>query len=64
MNVINVYMRDKNDSRKDTIIKHEIYENYIKNKFNVRVIYDDRNSVVDMWRSLGLKCFQVQEGDF
>ncbi len=59
-----LYMRDKNDSRKDTIIKREIYENNIKDKFNVRVIYDDRNSVVEMWRSLGLKCFQVQEGDF
>ena len=30
----------------------------------VRFVLDDRNSVVAMWRSLGLTCLQVAEGDF
>jgi hypothetical protein len=30
----------------------------------VRLVLDDRNSVVKMWRSLGLECWQVAEGDF
>jgi hypothetical protein len=27
-------------------------------------ILDDRNQVVDMWRSIGLPCFQVAPGNF
>jgi hypothetical protein len=27
-------------------------------------LFDDRKKVVDMWRSLGLTCFQVAPGDF
>jgi hypothetical protein len=27
-------------------------------------VYDDRNSVVDMWRRNGVACFQVAPGDF
>jgi hypothetical protein len=27
-------------------------------------VFDDRQKVVDMWRSLGLACFQVAPGDF
>lgn len=59
-----LYMRKAGDFRKDNLVKYEIYEQYIKGKFNVRVIYDDRQQVVDMWRSLGMKVFQVEKGDF
>ena len=27
-------------------------------------IFDDRNKVVNMWRSLGITCLQVANGDF
>lgn len=57
-------MRQEGDFRADNIIKQEIYEREIENKYNVIVIYDDRNKVVKMWRSLGLKVFQVNPGDF
>ena len=59
-----LFMRKTNDVRKDTEVKKEIYENQIKGKYNVKVVLDDRNQVVDMWRSLGLTCFQVAPGDF
>lgn len=48
----------------DRIIKKSIYDEWIKNRYNVRFVLDDRNRVVDMWRSLGLKVLQVGEGDF
>lgn len=57
-------MRKKGDMRPDNTVKMEIYNTYIKNHFNVQVIYDDRQKVVDMWRSLGLKVFQVSKGDY
>lgn len=59
-----LFMRAENDSRKDSIVKQELYEKHIKDKYNVLGIFDDRNQVVEMWRSLGLTCFQVADGNF
>ncbi|PHS30782.1 MAG: hypothetical protein COA95_07635 [Methylophaga sp.] len=39
----------------------EYYPNY---KEDVLCIFDDRDKVVKMWRSMGISCFQVAEGDF
>ena len=33
-------------------------------KDDVFAVFDDRQQVVDMWRSNGLTCFQVADGDF
>jgi predicted kinase len=59
-----LFMRPENDYRKDTIIKREIYEKEILNKFNVLFVLDDRDCVVEQWRNMGLTCLQVAEGDF
>lgn len=59
-----LYMRPAGDERKDFIIKEELYNKHIKDKFIVDFVLDDRNQVVDLWRSLGLTCFQVAPGDF
>jgi predicted kinase len=57
-------MRKEGDYRRDSIVKQEIYETYIKGKFDVEFVLDDRNSVCNMWREIGLKCLQVAPGDF
>jgi predicted kinase len=57
-------MRPINDNRKDVEIKKEIYANEIEGKYNVLFVLDDRNQVVDFWRSLGLTVFQVNYGEF
>lgn len=49
---------------KDVLVKQGIYEQEIKGKYNVLFVLDDRNQVVDFWRSQGLTCLQVAEGDF
>lgn len=59
-----LYMRAEGDTRNDSIIKKELYEQNIKGKFHCLGVFDDRNRVVDMWRSLGLTCFQVGYGYF
>lgn len=59
-----LFMRKTDDFRKDAIIKEEIYQNEIEGKYNVLCVLDDRNQVVDFWRSKGLTCFQVAPGDF
>lgn len=60
-----LYMREPNDNRKDSIVKRELFDGFIRDYYNIEVVIDDRNQVVDMWRGeLGLKVLQVAEGDF
>ena len=64
VNYTALHMRKIGDMRKDSIVKQEIYEQFIRHKYNIKFILDDRQQVVEMWRSLGLTVFQVAEGDF
>lgn len=59
-----LYMRPSGDRREDSIVKNELFETNIAGNYNVDFVLDDRNRVVDMWRAKGLKCLQVQPGDF
>ena len=59
-----IYTRAENDTREDSIIKEELFRKHVEPRFNVKFVLDDRNRVVQKWRSLGLKCFQVAEGNF
>jgi len=59
-----LFMRAEEDNRKDSVVKLELFNQHIRNDFNVEFVLDDRNQVVEMWRSLGLKCLQVAPGDF
>jgi predicted kinase len=64
INSINLYTRSNDDNRKDSIVKREIFDKYIRDKYYVEFVLDDRNQVVEMWRDLGLTCFQVADGNF
>ncbi|AZV01346.1 3'-phosphatase, 5'-polynucleotide kinase [Shigella phage vB_SdyM_006] len=57
-------MRSHKDHRKDSIVKKELFYKHIANRYNVLYVLDDRQQVVDMWRVLGLECWQVNRGDF
>jgi len=59
-----LYMRPAKDNRKDNIVKLEIFDKYIRHNYNVVTVFDDRDQVVRMWRSIGLTCMQVEYGDF
>lgn len=59
-----LYMREDKDNRNDAVVKQEIYDAHIRDHYNVIAVFDDRDRVVKMWRSLGLTCLQVAEGDF
>jgi hypothetical protein len=47
----------------DEILKKHMLDLFVDID-DVFLVVDDRNKVVDMWRSLGLTVFQVAEGDF
>jgi predicted kinase len=59
-----LHMRKSGDLRKDSIVKKEIYDEFILDKYNVDFVLDDRDQVVRVWRDLGLTCLQVDYGDF
>jgi predicted kinase len=60
-----LFMRKNKDQRKDSDVKFELFNEYIKDKYFVEFVLDDRQQVVDMWRrKLGLTCLQVDYGDF
>jgi predicted kinase/uncharacterized HAD superfamily protein len=59
-----LFMRKFNDKRQDSIIKPELYRSYVAPFFRVDYVLDDRNSVVQAWRNLGLRVLQVADGDF
>lgn len=59
-----LYMRRDGDNRRDRHVKYEIFDNDIRDNYNVAFVLDDRKQVVDMWRELGLDCLQVAEGNF
>jgi len=59
-----LFMRPEGDSRKDAIVKREIFDLEIRDRWRVIGVFDDRQQVVRMWRALGLTVFQVAEGDF
>jgi hypothetical protein len=61
---VKLYMRKTGDVRNDGIVKREIYDELIKSNWDVLCVLDDRQRVVDMWRSIGLTCLQVDHGDF
>jgi len=58
-----LHMRKPGDNRCDTIVKREIYDQYIKDKYDVVAVFDDRPKVIRMWRELGLFVFNCCQHD-
>ncbi len=57
-----LHMRPEGDSRKDSIVKRELFEEHVEGRYNVLFAVDDRPSVVRMWREeLGLFVFDVNQ---
>ena len=59
-----IIMRATGDTRNDSIVKQELYWEFIEPEFNVTMIFDDRDRVIRAWRGMGLKAAQVEYGNF
>lgn len=53
-------MKRSGDTRPDHVVKAE----WMTQQGKPDIVFEDRNSVVAMWRALGVVCFHVAEGDF
>ena len=58
-----LHMRPDDDYRKDAVLKRQIYDQHLAG-LEILCVFDDRAQTVEMWRELGLACFQVAEGNF
>lgn len=58
-----LYMRRADDTRKDAVVKEELYNDHIKGKRNVLGVFDDRLQVCRFWHRLGLPLFRVGDPD-
>lgn len=57
-------MRADGDYRPDDIVKEELFRQQVQTRYSVAAVIDDRERVVQMWRRIGLVCFQVADGKF
>src|SRR5690625_2391753 len=59
------FMRPHKDHRPDDEVKREwLHSLAPDDRARIVAVFDDRDCVVDMWRSEGLPCFQVAPGAF
>ena len=60
-----MFIRENNNNDKDRYVKLKLYEEQIKPNYDVKLVLDDRNQVVEMWRwGAKLPCLQVADGNF
>ena len=57
-------MRADGDNRSDPEVKSDLYDRMILDGFNPILVFEDRASVVEMWRNRGLRCLQCAPGNF
>ncbi len=58
---LHLKMRPTSDHRPDTVLKAEWLSEASQKPF---MVFDDRDSIVQMWRANAIVCAQVAEGDF
>jgi hypothetical protein len=62
---MNFKFRLADDFRPDDVIKKLWYDEMSQeDKDRLLMVFDDRDRLAKMWRSLGVTCFQVADGDF
>lgn len=59
-----LYMRKDGDHRPDHVVKLELLHEMRRDELEPVMMFDDRQTVVDMWRANGVPCAQVAPGRF
>lgn len=57
-------MRPEGNRDKDFDVKARLFDQHVRDRYDVVGALDDRDQVVKMWRGMGLKTLQVAEGAF
>ena len=59
-----LHLRAVGDTRSDDLVKAELHDRHVAGRRRVRLVLDDRDRVVAMWRARGLVVLQVADGAF
>lgn len=59
-----MFMRKPGDRRRDDVVKHDLFWEFVAPNYDVKFTLDDRQRVVDTWRAMGIPCHQSAPGDF
>jgi phosphoglycolate phosphatase-like HAD superfamily hydrolase len=59
-----IYMRDAGDHRADNEVKGDLLAAMRADGYDPVMAFEDRSSVVTMWRERGIPCAQVAPGNF
>lgn len=57
-------MRGDGDKRHDTEVKPELLKSANIDLNSIYLVLEDRDSMVSLWRNMGITCLQVADGDF
>lgn len=49
-----LFMRKNGDYRKDDVVKQEIYDTKIKDKYDIKFAIDDREDIAEVWNRNGI----------
>ena len=60
----NLMMREDDNKQRDTELKRRMLNSLRGLGCDVQMAFEDRQSVVDMWREEGVFCFQCAKGDY
>lgn len=58
---MSLFMRKDRDFRPDVEVKTEIYNEHIRDVYDVRLALDDKPELISLWRSLDIPAWQVNE---
>jgi len=59
-----IMMREDDNKQRDTELKRRMLNSLRGLGCDVQMVFEDRQSVVDMWREEGVFCFQCAKGDY
>jgi predicted kinase len=55
---VQLHMRGSEDRRRDSLVKMDMFDNFVKDKYNVMVVFDDRPQVIrECWNMLNVPVF-------
>jgi len=58
------HTREPGDDRPDDVVKLEMFDKFVRHRYNFQAMLDDRNRLVRLWRGMGIFCPQVAFGAF
>jgi hypothetical protein len=60
-----IHLKTTGSYEPDTFYKYNVYQKHIEGVYNVELVLEDRDRVVDLWRNkANVPCLQVDYGNF